>query len=200
MTCLPLWWCVQVACRVPCFFPCSGLFKSGNWVFLAFLYLVHNLFQLCMHAVIFCPLYCPCILSRCNHCSKGSQVLGPSLSQTYHASLPLTFSSLPAPTFWGLWTICISPNIPSFALPWCLCTHYSCLPAALSFMTAWWTPAHHWTLHPPQCHALLEDFRNGIDTSPINIPSELLGLTLFSFLFPDCEFLEDRGSLLWASA
>lgn len=50
--------------------------------------------------------------------------------------------------------------------------------------------------HPPQCHALLEDFRNGIDTSPINIPSELLGLTLFSFLFPDCEFHKTGQSSL----
>ena len=74
----------------PLVVPCAGVMHrtllllpylgSGSWV-LAFLYLVLlNLPPLCMRAVIFSPLEFLCIccwrrwLSRCKHCSKGSQV------------------------------------------------------------------------------------------------------------------------------
>ena len=96
MACLPLWWCVQGACRVPCFCPCSGLFTSGSWVFWPF----YILSIICSNYACM-QLFFLCILSRCKHCSKGSQVLGPGLSQTYHASLPLAFSSLPSTPFLG---------------------------------------------------------------------------------------------------
>ena len=59
----PLWQCcVQGACAVPCF--CSQLFRNGSWVLLVFLYLVHNLPQLHMHAgsFFFSPLEFLCIL------------------------------------------------------------------------------------------------------------------------------------------
>lgn len=55
--------------------PCSDV-AAG---FLAFFYLVQNLPQRCMHAVIFSPFWFLCILllgetwSRCEHCSTGSR-------------------------------------------------------------------------------------------------------------------------------
>ena len=79
VVCPPLWWwCVQGACSVPCF--CSGLFKSGDWVFRS--------------VCIFCPEFAPAVcmqsglvpcgffvlccsrrgLLRCKYCNKGSQI------------------------------------------------------------------------------------------------------------------------------
>ena len=75
-------------CTVPCFHSCPQLFTSGTWVL-----------GLCILLSIICP-NCSCKqlflipdssfvfccwrrrLSRCEHCSKGSQVPGPSLAQT----------------------------------------------------------------------------------------------------------------------
>ena len=72
-------WCVQGAWAVPCL--CSRLFRSGSWVFWSF----------CIFLSIICPS-CACTqlflvpfsffvicslrrhLSRCKHCSRGSQV------------------------------------------------------------------------------------------------------------------------------
>ena len=80
---------VGAVCRVcaqfPAFVPDSLEVVVG---FLVFLCLVHNLPQLPMREVIFLVPYgffvfC-CwrrLLSRCKHCSKGSQVSRPSLSQ-----------------------------------------------------------------------------------------------------------------------
>ena len=67
MVCPPLWWCSeQGACAGPCFCPQHPAFAPGSSEmavgFLVFLYLVHNLPQLCMHAVIFSPLWFLCIL------------------------------------------------------------------------------------------------------------------------------------------
>ena len=49
----PWWGCVQESYTAPCF--CSWLIRSGSWV-LVFLYLVNNLPQLHMQAVIFSSL------------------------------------------------------------------------------------------------------------------------------------------------
>ena len=97
MVCPPLWWwCVPGACAVPCFCsqhpvfaPSSSEVAVGFFLFvcLVFLYLVvQDLPQLCVHTVIFSPygffVFCCSrrLLSRCKHCSEGSQVSGPSLS------------------------------------------------------------------------------------------------------------------------
>lgn len=68
---------------------CSWPFGSGSWI-LAFLYLIVHTLPLCsMHAVLFSPIEFLCIccsrkcLSRYKHCSKGSQVPCPSLSQIH---------------------------------------------------------------------------------------------------------------------
>ena len=62
--------------------------------FLVFLYLVHNLPQLCMHAVIFSPLQFLCILLLKERFVQvqalQQKVPGPSLSHVHSLTLPLT--------------------------------------------------------------------------------------------------------------
>ena len=93
MVCLPLrWWCVQGVCaggmsntllllQTPCF--CSGIFKSGSWVFWSLCIFCSEFAPTSMHAVIFSPIEFLCILlpeKRCvqvqalQHCSKGARV------------------------------------------------------------------------------------------------------------------------------
>ena len=78
MVCSCIWWCwLQGAWAVPCFCSlCSQLSRSGNGVFLIFLFLAHNLPQLCMHIFlvsysffVFC--YSRRRLFRCKHCSTA---------------------------------------------------------------------------------------------------------------------------------
>lgn len=67
--CPPPWWRrVQGSCAAPCF--CPQHLRSGGWV-LALLCLI-------VHAVICSPSR----LCRCQHCSRGSLVPGPSLSHS----------------------------------------------------------------------------------------------------------------------
>ena len=80
----------------PCF--CSQIFRSGSWgFFLSFCILLSRTYPNCPCTQLFLVaysffLFC-CLrrcLCRCKHCSKGSQVPGPSLSQLHQFTFPPT--------------------------------------------------------------------------------------------------------------
>ena len=80
----------------PAFAPDTSEVAVGFWVFE---YLVHNLSHPHMHMVTSSPFLFPCIccwkrcLSRCRHCSKGSQV--PAHHRTFCCALGLFRSGWP---------------------------------------------------------------------------------------------------------
>ena len=190
---------MQGACAVPCF--CSPLFRSGNWDFWSF----------CIFLSIICP-NCTCTQLFLVPCSFFVFCPGASIAAKgprFQVPACLTLISPACPLLSLLYRHSFPGASEPLAAPQ---THQAlpCLGAFVHTVLATWRPLPPWlsgehllSIGPftnLRHHSLLEAFLNGIDTSPTIVPPESPVLTLFSVLSPDCEFLEDRDSLLWSNA